>query len=87
MLDKPRIRLNNLRTSPRFPCLGLNPIIDANNLFFFFFHYKRSFTFHKSSRFRVMGGLDFSSFMGKVHGLQKYAGNSNTIVFSDTALI
>ena len=32
MLGKPRIRLNNLKTSPRFPCLGLNPIIDSINL-------------------------------------------------------
>ena len=29
MLGKPRIRLNNLKTSLRFPCLGLNPIIDT----------------------------------------------------------
>ena len=29
MLGKPRIRLNNLKTSQRFPCLGLNPIIDS----------------------------------------------------------
>ena len=29
MLGKPRIRLNNLKTSLRFPCLGLNPIIDS----------------------------------------------------------
>ena len=29
MLGKPRIRLNNLKTSVRFPCLGLNPIIDS----------------------------------------------------------
>ena len=27
MLGKPRIRLNNLKTSLGFPCLGLNPII------------------------------------------------------------
>ena len=33
MLGKPRIRLNNLKTSLRFPCLGLNPIIDSINLF------------------------------------------------------
>ena len=32
MLDKPRIRLNNLKTSLRFPCLGLNAIIDSINL-------------------------------------------------------
>ena len=32
MLGKPRIRLNNLKTSLRFPCLGLNPIIDSINL-------------------------------------------------------
>ena len=32
MLGKPRIRLNNLKTSLRFPCLGLNPIIDSVNL-------------------------------------------------------
>ena len=31
MLGKPRIRLNNLKTSLRFPCLGLNPIIDSIN--------------------------------------------------------
>ena len=29
MLGKPRIGLNNLKTSLRFPCLGLNPIIDS----------------------------------------------------------
>ena len=29
MLGKPRI--NNLKTSLRFPCLGLNPIIDSIN--------------------------------------------------------
>ena len=29
MLGKPRIRLNNLKTSLRLPCLGLNPIIDS----------------------------------------------------------
>ena len=29
MLGKPRIRLNNLKTSLRSPCLGLNPIIDS----------------------------------------------------------
>ena len=29
MLGKLRIRLNNLKTSLRFPCLGLNPIIDS----------------------------------------------------------
>ena len=46
MLDKPRIRLNNLRTSLRFPCLGLNPIIDANNLFFFFFFFIISVLLH-----------------------------------------
>ena len=34
MLDKPRIRLKNLKTSPRFPCLGLNPIIDSIILYF-----------------------------------------------------
>ena len=28
MLGKPRIRLNNLKTSLKFPCIGLNPIID-----------------------------------------------------------
>ena len=26
---KPHLRLNNLKTSLRFPCLGLNPIIDS----------------------------------------------------------
>ena len=31
-LGKPRIRLTNLKTSLRFPCLGLNPIIDSINL-------------------------------------------------------
>ena len=29
---KPRIRLNNLKTCLRFPCLGLNTIIDSINL-------------------------------------------------------
>ena len=29
MLGKPPIRQNNLKTSLRFPCLGLNPIIDS----------------------------------------------------------
>ena len=29
MLGKPRIRLNNLKTSLRFHCLGLIPIIDS----------------------------------------------------------
>ena len=29
MLGKPRIRLNNLKTIMRFPCLGLNSIIDS----------------------------------------------------------
>ena len=29
MLGKPRIRLNNLKTSLRFPCLGFNTIIDS----------------------------------------------------------
>ena len=28
MLGKPCIRLNNLETCLRFPCLGLNPIVD-----------------------------------------------------------
>ena len=28
MLSKPRMRLNNLKTSLEFPCLGLSPIID-----------------------------------------------------------
>ena len=32
MLDKPHKRLNNLKTSLRFPCLGLNPIIESINL-------------------------------------------------------
>ena len=32
MLGKPRIRQNKLNTSLRFPCLGLNPIIDSINL-------------------------------------------------------
>ena len=32
MLGKPRIRLNNLKTSLIFPCLDLNPIIDSINL-------------------------------------------------------
>ena len=27
-----RIRLNNLKTSLRFPCLGLSPILDSINL-------------------------------------------------------
>ena len=31
MRGKPRIRLNNLKTSLRFPCLGLNPIRDSIN--------------------------------------------------------
>ena len=31
MLGKPRRRLNNLRASLRFPCRGLNPIIDSIN--------------------------------------------------------
>ena len=29
MLGKPRLRLNNLKTSQRFPCLGLNLITDS----------------------------------------------------------
>ena len=32
MHGKPRIRQNNLKTSLRYPCLGLNPIIDSINL-------------------------------------------------------
>ena len=32
MLGKPRIRLNNLKTSLRYPCLNLSPIIDSINL-------------------------------------------------------
>ena len=32
MLGKPRIRLNNLKTGLRFPCLGLNPVIDSISL-------------------------------------------------------
>ena len=32
MLGKPRIRLNNLKTSLRFPCLCINPIIDSISL-------------------------------------------------------
>ena len=32
MLDKPRIRLNNLKTSRSFSCIGLNPIIDSINV-------------------------------------------------------
>ena len=32
MLGKPPIRLNNLKTNLRFPCLGLNPIIDTISL-------------------------------------------------------
>ena len=34
MLGKSHIRLNNLKTSLRFPCLGLNPIIDSISLTF-----------------------------------------------------
>ena len=34
MLGKPRIRLNNLETCLRFPCLGLDPIIDSINLIY-----------------------------------------------------
>ena len=32
MVGEPRIRLNNLKTCLRFPCLSLKPIIDSNNL-------------------------------------------------------
>ena len=32
MLGKPHIRLNNLKTNLRFPCLGFNPIIDSISL-------------------------------------------------------
>ena len=32
MRGKPCIRLNNLKTSLRFPCRGLNPIIDSISL-------------------------------------------------------
>ena len=32
MLGKPRIRLNNLKTNLKFPCLCLNPIIDSISL-------------------------------------------------------
>ena len=32
MQGLPSIRLNNLKTSLRFPCLGLNPIIDSINI-------------------------------------------------------
>ena len=32
MLGKPCIRLNNLKTSLRFPCHCLNPIIDSVDL-------------------------------------------------------
>ena len=32
MLGKPRIRLNNLKISLRFPCLRFNLIIDSINL-------------------------------------------------------
>ena len=32
ILGKPRLRLNNPKTSLRFPCLGLNPIIDSINI-------------------------------------------------------
>ena len=32
LLGKPHIRLNNLKISLRFPCLGLNPIIDSISL-------------------------------------------------------
>ena len=32
MLGKPRLRLNNLKTSLRVPCLGLNPITDSISL-------------------------------------------------------
>ena len=32
MLCKPRIRLNNLKNSLRFPCLGLNRILVSINL-------------------------------------------------------
>ena len=35
MLGKPRIRLNNLKNSLRFLCLGLSPIIDSINLHYF----------------------------------------------------
>ena len=34
MLGKSCIRLNNLETGLRFPCLGLNPIIDSNSITF-----------------------------------------------------
>ena len=33
MLGKPRIRLDNLKTSMRFPCVGLNSFIDSINLY------------------------------------------------------
>ena len=32
MRGKARMRLNNLKISLRFPCLGCNPIIDSINL-------------------------------------------------------
>ena len=32
MLGKPRIRITNMKTSLRFPCLGHNPIIESINL-------------------------------------------------------
>ena len=35
MLGKPRIRQNNLKTSLRFPCLGLNPIMILLIMYYF----------------------------------------------------
>ena len=52
MLGKPRIRLNNLKTIPRFPCLGLNPIIDSINLA----HWLRQLTRDVKSDVRIPEG-------------------------------
>ena len=37
LLGKPQIRLNDLKTSLRTPCPGVNPIIDSINLSWIYF--------------------------------------------------
>ena len=69
MLGKPRIRLNNLKTSLRFPCLGLNPIIDSINLIMCLchisFHLKSNSTSHSIQSIQFNHSLNSFSLLKK----------------------
>ena len=55
MLGKPRIRLNNLKTSLIFPCFGLNPIIESINLNGQFLSSTSAVKVHDSQAYRNIG--------------------------------